>query len=294
MLLDALAMLARRAVALPVRRQPRARPGIRRDAPSAGRRGWDGRPRALLRARSREPRSPTATAPPTCWCSPRAARPTGWSSPRPWHAACRSSPPRSAGCRRRWGTAPTAPGRACSSRPTIRPRSRRPPGLARGSRPAAAVAPRGARTARVALPLVDDDIGRGRRPRGGGAMSVDAIRVSRDWLDLRERADAAARSRELVAQLVAVSRRPWLIHDLACGSGSMGRWLAPLLPGPQHWVLHDRDADLLAARRRSTCPARHATALASASRPGCPTSRSSAATISPARRSSPRRRCSTC
>lgn len=26
----------------------------------------------------------------------------------------------------------------------------------------------------------------------------------------------------------------------------MGRWLAPLLRGPQHWVLHDRDADLLA------------------------------------------------
>ena len=26
----------------------------------------------------------------------------------------------------------------------------------------------------------------------------------------------------------------------------MGRWLAPLLAGPQHWVLHDRDADLLA------------------------------------------------
>jgi hypothetical protein len=26
----------------------------------------------------------------------------------------------------------------------------------------------------------------------------------------------------------------------------MGRWLAPQLPGPQHWVLHDRDADLLA------------------------------------------------
>ena len=47
-----------------------------------------------------------------------------------------------------------------------------------------------------------------------------------------------------------------MIHDLACGSGSMGRWLAPLLPGPQRWVLHDRDADLLAlaaagpARRR--------------------------------------------
>jgi hypothetical protein len=26
----------------------------------------------------------------------------------------------------------------------------------------------------------------------------------------------------------------------------MGRWLSPLLPGRQHWVLHDRDPDLLA------------------------------------------------
>ena len=26
----------------------------------------------------------------------------------------------------------------------------------------------------------------------------------------------------------------------------MGRWLAPRLPGRQHWVVHDRDADLLA------------------------------------------------
>jgi hypothetical protein len=36
-----------------------------------------------------------------------------------------------------------------------------------------------------------------------------------------------------------------VIHDLGGGSGSMGRWLAPRLPGPQHWVVHDRDADLL-------------------------------------------------
>lgn len=36
-----------------------------------------------------------------------------------------------------------------------------------------------------------------------------------------------------------------MIHDLGCGTGAMGRWLAPRLPGPQHWVLHDRDADLL-------------------------------------------------
>jgi hypothetical protein len=77
--------------------------------------------------------------------------------------------------------------------------------------------------------------------------TAEAIRVSPDWLDLRERADAAARSRDLVRQL---RRRlpaagPLVVHDLACGSGSMGRWLAPLLPGPQRWILHDRDPELL-------------------------------------------------
>ncbi len=35
------------------------------------------------------------------------------------------------------------------------------------------------------------------------------------------------------------------MHDLGCGTGSMGRWLAPLLDGAQHWVLHDRDPYLL-------------------------------------------------
>lgn len=67
--------------------------------------------------------------------------------------------------------------------------------------------------------------------------------VSRRWLALREPADAAARSVELVTRLPPTDR--WLIHDLGCGTGAMGRWLAPLLPGPQHWVVHDRDEDLL-------------------------------------------------
>jgi hypothetical protein len=78
-------------------------------------------------------------------------------------------------------------------------------------------------------------------------MTVDGIRVSRRWLALREPADAAARASELVEhlgrRLPATGR--WVIHDLGCGTGAMGRWLAPLLPGPQHWVVHDRDADLL-------------------------------------------------
>jgi hypothetical protein len=80
-------------------------------------------------------------------------------------------------------------------------------------------------------------------------MSVEAVRVSPSWLDLREAADAAARALDLVDELRrrVQAGRPWSIHDLGCGGGAMGRWLAPLLPGPQHWVLHDRDADLLEA-----------------------------------------------
>jgi SAM-dependent methyltransferase len=78
-------------------------------------------------------------------------------------------------------------------------------------------------------------------------MTPEATRVSRGWLALREPADAAARAPDLVEHLAralpATGRR--VIHDLGCGTGAMGRWLAPLLPGPQHWVVHDRDADLL-------------------------------------------------
>ena len=79
-------------------------------------------------------------------------------------------------------------------------------------------------------------------------MTAEGIRVSRDWLALREPADAAARAPDLAVQLrrcLPTGGRQ-VIHDLGCGTGAMGRWLAPRLPGPQHWVLHDRDADLLA------------------------------------------------
>ncbi len=66
-----------------------------------------------------------------------------------------------------------------------------------------------------------------------------------DWLALREPADAAARSRDLVDVLRPLLPGPVAVHDLGCGTGSMGRWLAPLLPVEQRWVLHDRDPDLL-------------------------------------------------
>jgi hypothetical protein len=78
-------------------------------------------------------------------------------------------------------------------------------------------------------------------------MSVDVVRVSPEWLALREPADAAARSAELAERLARhlPVAGPFVIHDLGGGSGAMGRWLAPRLPGPQHWMVHDRDADLL-------------------------------------------------
>jgi hypothetical protein len=76
-------------------------------------------------------------------------------------------------------------------------------------------------------------------------MSAPGVRVSSEWLALREGADAAARAGDLAEHLAGTARR-WVIHDLGGGTGAMGRWLAPRLPGPQHWVVHDRDADLLA------------------------------------------------
>lgn len=80
-----------------------------------------------------------------------------------------------------------------------------------------------------------------------GTFPTEPARAGSEWLKIREPADAAARDSDLVEKL-----RPYLatdgvtqIHDVGCGTGSMARWLAPQLTGPQHWVLYDRDADLL-------------------------------------------------
>jgi SAM-dependent methyltransferase len=69
---------------------------------------------------------------------------------------------------------------------------------------------------------------------------------SETWLGLREPADAAARARDLVGLLPRDIRT---IRDLGCGTGSLGRWLAPQLPAPQHWIMADRDPALLAHAR---------------------------------------------
>jgi hypothetical protein len=73
------------------------------------------------------------------------------------------------------------------------------------------------------------------------------LEVSGEWLALREPEDAAARSRDLALAAAALlpAGQPIVIHDLGSGTGSMMRWLAPLLPGPQTWILHDWNAALL-------------------------------------------------
>jgi SAM-dependent methyltransferase len=78
-------------------------------------------------------------------------------------------------------------------------------------------------------------------------MAVEPVRAGADWLELREPADADARSTALVDDLLGQlpSDAVTVVHDLGSGTGSMLRWLSPRLPTPQHWVLHDRDAELL-------------------------------------------------
>ncbi|MEV7684304.1 hypothetical protein ACFW1F_34100 [Streptomyces bungoensis] len=84
------------------------------------------------------------------------------------------------------------------------------------------------------------------RLRDGGPEE-EPPRYAPEWLQLREVADAAARAEDLLdpLRIREGGADGLVVHDLGCGTGSMGRWLAPRLDGPQHWVLHDRDPYLL-------------------------------------------------
>ncbi|MEV2215633.1 class I SAM-dependent methyltransferase [Streptomyces sp. NPDC050997] len=95
-------------------------------------------------------------------------------------------------------------------------------------------------------------LGPGERPtvRLRDAGPDDPPRYAPEWLELREGADAVGRSNDLLDPLrIRLANLPGkaglVIHDLGCGTGSMGRWLAPRLDGAQHWILHDRDPYLL-------------------------------------------------
>jgi len=65
------------------------------------------------------------------------------------------------------------------------------------------------------------------------------------WLALREPFDAQARDLSLALALAAaLPPRPRLL-DLGAGTGSLLRWLAPILGRSQHWTLVDADGALL-------------------------------------------------
>jgi hypothetical protein len=81
---------------------------------------------------------------------------------------------------------------------------------------------------------------------------------SADWLALREPFDAAARRprvrEEALASIAGLD--PVAIVDLACGSGSGMRALAPHVPARQTWRLVDNDLSLLARAADSPRPER--------------------------------------
>ena len=72
---------------------------------------------------------------------------------------------------------------------------------------------------------------------------------SPNWLDVREPLDAVSRASGLIAPLAAAmtAHRPARIVDLGAGTGANLRYLAPLIGGPQEWLLVDNDAALSAA-----------------------------------------------
>jgi hypothetical protein len=78
-------------------------------------------------------------------------------------------------------------------------------------------------------------------------MTAGQVRTAPEWLALREPADAAARAPELVEEIRGYlpTAGGMTVHDLGSGTGSMARWLAPQLTGAQHWILYDRDGELL-------------------------------------------------
>ncbi|MEU6914130.1 class I SAM-dependent methyltransferase [Streptomyces olindensis] len=114
----------------------------------------------------------------------------------------------------------------------------------------------------AAVPAAAGAVIPGAGPSGGAAGARPTVklreagpddppRYAPEWLELREPADAAARAHDLLDPLrIRLANLPGksggvVIHDLGCGTGSMGRWLAPCLDGAQHWILHDRDPYLL-------------------------------------------------
>jgi hypothetical protein len=80
---------------------------------------------------------------------------------------------------------------------------------------------------------------------------------SADWLALREPYDVRARNPAVLDAVVALFKSFPSIHivDLACGTGSTLRALAPRFPAGQNWRLADNDLGLLARASAMVRPA---------------------------------------
>jgi len=70
-------------------------------------------------------------------------------------------------------------------------------------------------------------------------------RFSVEWLALREPFDHAARSAVLARRLAAMLPRRPRLADLGAGTGSLFRFLAPIIGRGQDWLLIDADEGLL-------------------------------------------------
>jgi hypothetical protein len=68
---------------------------------------------------------------------------------------------------------------------------------------------------------------------------------SKEWLALREPADAIARDKSLLTRLELNGRKKLKVIDLGTGSASNLRYLAPQLENSQSWTLVDADQALL-------------------------------------------------
>lgn len=80
---------------------------------------------------------------------------------------------------------------------------------------------------------------------------------SADWLARREPYDLAARNAKVLDAVAAAfaGKHQIRVVDLACGTGSTVRALAPRLPNGQHWQLVDNDLSLLGrAATSAACP----------------------------------------
>lgn len=115
------------------------------------------------------------------------------------------------------------------------------------------------------------------RLRDEDGVAQEPPRYAPEWLRLREPADADARAIDLLDPLrIRLANLPGrtgglVVHDLGCGTGSMGRWLAPASTAPSTGSCTTATPTCCTSRP-SARPGSPPTAAGSPSRPAAATS----------------------